>query len=37
LTYDLVDFFFDAKNIIGSKTVLKELSNDNGNAHAHKP
>lgn len=31
ITYDLVDFFFDAKNIIGSKTLLKELSNDNGN------
>ncbi|MDG5490112.1 hypothetical protein [Psychroserpens sp. SPM9] len=31
LTYDLVDFFLDAKNIIGSKTLLKELSNDNGN------
>lgn len=31
ITYDLIDFFFDAKNIIGSKTLLKELSNDNGN------
>ncbi|MEH6535239.1 MAG: hypothetical protein V7719_02515 [Psychroserpens sp.] len=31
ITYDLINFFFDAKNIIGSKTLLKELSNDNGN------
>lgn len=31
ITYNLVDFFLDAKNIIGSKTLLKELSNDNGN------
>jgi hypothetical protein len=31
ITYNLVDFFLDAKNILASKTVLKELSNDNGN------
>ena len=31
LTYDLIDFYFNAKNVIGSKTLLKELSNDNGN------
>jgi hypothetical protein len=31
ITYSLVDFFFDAKNVLGSKTLLKELSNDNGN------
>ena len=31
ITYDLVDFFFDAKNVIGSRTILKELSNANGN------
>ncbi|WP_298900385.1 hypothetical protein [uncultured Psychroserpens sp.] len=31
ITYDLVDFFFDAKHILGSKTLLKELSNENGN------
>ncbi|MFT4782023.1 MAG: hypothetical protein ACI9SD_001714 [Pseudohongiellaceae bacterium] len=31
ITYDLVDFFFDAKNIIGRKTLLKEWPNDNGN------
>ena len=27
LTYDLIDFYFNAKNVIGSKTLLKELSN----------
>jgi hypothetical protein len=31
ITYDLINFYFDAKHIIGSKTLLKELSNDNGN------
>ncbi|WP_204343843.1 hypothetical protein [Psychroserpens algicola] len=31
ISYSLVDFFFDTKNIIGSKTLLKQLSNDNGN------
>ncbi|WP_299338483.1 hypothetical protein [uncultured Psychroserpens sp.] len=31
ITYDLVDFFFDAKNVLGSKTILRELSNENGN------
>ena len=31
ISYELIDFFFDAKNIIGSKTLLKQLSNDNGN------
>jgi len=31
ISYSLVDFFFDAKNILGSKTLLKQLSNDNGN------
>lgn len=31
ITYNLVDFYFDAKNVIGSRTILKELSNDNGN------
>ncbi len=31
LTYDLIDFYFNAKNVIGSKTLLKELSNENGN------
>jgi hypothetical protein len=31
ITYTLEDFYFDNKNIIGSKTLLKELSNDNGN------
>jgi hypothetical protein len=31
ITYDLIDFYFDAKHIIGSTTLLRELSNDNGN------
>lgn len=31
ISYELIDFFFDAKNILGSRTLLKELSNDNGN------
>lgn len=31
ITYALEDFFFDAKNILGTKTILKQLSNDNGN------
>lgn len=31
INYNLVDFYFDAKNIIGSKTILRQLSNENGN------
>ena len=31
ITYALEDFFFDAKSIEGSKTLLRELSNENGN------
>ncbi|RNC84086.1 MAG: hypothetical protein ED556_11530 [Winogradskyella sp.] len=31
ITYDLIDFFFDNKNIIGSRTILKEKENENGN------
>ncbi|NNE30985.1 MAG: hypothetical protein HKN40_01315 [Winogradskyella sp.] len=31
INYNLVDFYFDAKQVIGSRTILKELSNDNGN------
>jgi hypothetical protein len=31
ITYNLIDFYFDAKQILGSKTLLKELSNANGN------
>lgn len=31
INYNLVDFYFDAKNIMGSRSILKELSNDNGN------
>lgn len=31
ISYELFDFYFDSKNVIGSKTILRELSNDNGN------
>ncbi len=31
INYNLVDFYFDAKNIIGSRSILKERSNENGN------
>lgn len=31
ISYELFDFYYDSKNVIGSKTILKELSNDNGN------
>ncbi|MEY8847863.1 hypothetical protein AB9K26_03555 [Psychroserpens sp. XS_ASV72] len=31
ISYNLVDFYFDAKQVIGSRTILRELSNDNGN------
>ncbi|WP_411893517.1 hypothetical protein [Winogradskyella sp. A2] len=31
INYNLVDFYFDDKNVIGSRSILKELSNDNGN------
>ena len=31
ISYNLVDFFFDTKSIVGSKTLLKQLSNENGN------
>ena len=31
ITYDLVDFFFDNKNVLGSRTILKEKENENGN------
>ncbi|MBT8375529.1 MAG: hypothetical protein HKP45_06455 [Winogradskyella sp.] len=31
ISYELFDFFYDSKNVLGSKTILKELSNDNGN------
>ena len=31
INYNLVDFYFDAKTIIASRSILKELSNDNGN------
>lgn len=31
ITKTLEDFYFNAKNIIGSKTILKQFSNENGN------
>jgi hypothetical protein len=31
INYNLVDFFVDAKNVIGSRSILRELANDNGN------
>ena len=31
INYNLVDFYFDAKSIIGNRSILKELSNENGN------
>ncbi|MDP5081054.1 MAG: hypothetical protein NWP87_00250 [Winogradskyella sp.] len=31
INYNLVDFYFDAKNIIASRSILKEKSNENGN------
>ena len=31
INYNLVDFYFDDKNVIGSRSILKELSNENGN------
>ncbi len=31
ITKSLEDFFFNTKNILGGKTILKQLSNENGN------
>lgn len=31
ISYSLEDFYFNDKNILGSKTLLKQLSNENGN------
>lgn len=31
ITYNLIDFYFDAKQVIGSRTILRQLSNDSGN------
>lgn len=31
INYNLVDFFFDAKQVIGSRSILRELANANGN------
>ena len=34
ITKTLEDFYFNAKNILGGKTILKEFSNNNGNPHS---
>lgn len=31
ITYNLIDFYFDNKNVLGSRTILRERENDNGN------
>ena len=31
INYNLIDFYFDTKNVIASRSILKELSNENGN------
>ena len=31
INYNLVDFYVDAKSVMGSRSILKELSNENGN------
>ena len=31
INYNLVDFYVDAKSVLGSRSILKELSNENGN------
>lgn len=31
INYNLIDFYVDAKNVIGSRSILRELSNENGN------
>ncbi|ARV10213.1 hypothetical protein BTO05_11400 [Winogradskyella sp. PC-19] len=31
ITYNLIDFYFDNKNVLGSRTILREKENDNGN------
>ncbi len=31
INYNLIDFYFDAKNVIASRSILRELSNENGN------
>jgi len=31
INYNLIDFYFDAKNVVASRSILKELSNENGN------
>jgi hypothetical protein len=31
INYNLVNFYFDAKQVLGNRTILRQLSNDNGN------
>ncbi len=31
INYNLIDFYFDAKNVVANRSILKELSNENGN------
>ena len=31
INYNLVDFYFDTKNVIGNRSILRELANENGN------
>ena len=31
ISYNLIDFYFDNKNVLGSRTILRERENDNGN------
>lgn len=31
ISYELVDFYLDAKNILGNETIMKQRSNQNGN------
>ena len=31
INYSLVDFYFDGKNVIANRSILKELTNNNGN------
>jgi hypothetical protein len=31
ITYNLIEFYFDNKNVLGNRTILRERENDNGN------
>jgi hypothetical protein len=31
INYNLVDFFFDAKSVLGTRSILRQLANENGN------